>query len=72
MFELIIKLHRVLNELKDFIVAYSTAVNNKMIILYKDKLYKVTFEELDRNPNNDDIADVSEKIFMLVDQERRT
>lgn len=46
MLSIILKLHDILNECKNFIPGYSHKNSNKMIIKYQDKFYKVSFEEL--------------------------
>lgn len=44
--ELIIKIHTILNYMKDFITGYSSNSSNQMMIDYKGKRYMVTLEEL--------------------------
>lgn len=44
--ELIIKIHTVLNLIKDFVAGYSTMSCDQMMVDYKGKRYMLTFEEL--------------------------
>ena len=47
MFELIEQISRILNTCKNFIAAHSSNRHDLMVIKYKDKLYKVHFEEVE-------------------------
>lgn len=46
MSELIVRIHMILNLIKDFTAGCSGASNDQMMIDYKGKRYMVTFEEL--------------------------
>ena len=47
MFELIEQIGRILNTCKNFITVHSSNRHDLMVIKYKDKLYKVHFEEVE-------------------------
>lgn len=48
MFELIIKISRILNDMKDFIAGYGTkGCNDRMYVNYKGKHYMLKLVELD-------------------------
>lgn len=46
MFELITKLHNLLNAMKGFESGYSSENKKEMLIKHKNKVYKVSLEEL--------------------------
>lgn len=47
MFELIDRIHLILNTCKDFIAGYSCNKEDQMIIKYKDKFYKIYLKEVE-------------------------
>lgn len=50
---LISELHRILNYCKNFSAGISSACDNAMIVQFENRVYKVTFEELDKLNMND-------------------
>ena len=57
MFDLVVKIHQVLNLIKDFEVGYSTASDGKFLICYKGKRYYAKLEEIE-NPSEDVFDDL--------------
>ena len=64
--ELITKVHRVLNEVKDFEVGYSTKNidDGYMLIVYKGKRYAVKAVEI-TNPSEDIVKDVEQTQYYV-------
>lgn len=47
MFELIDRMHLILNTCKDFIAGYSSNKEDQMVVKYKDKFYKIYLKEVE-------------------------
>lgn len=76
MFELIEQVGRILNTCKNFITVHSSSRHDLMVIKYKDKFYKVHFEEVEApevtdklrrrySNSNDEIIQLSELLRYL-------
>ena len=71
MFELIEQIGRILTTCKNFITVHSSNRHDLMVIKYKDKLYKVHFEEVEAPQVTDKLrkqyVNSNDEIIQLVE-----
>lgn len=60
--ELIMKLYQVLSFMKDFTPGYTTACDNKMLLIHKDETYVVTLTKIE-NPSENPMDDMNKYLI---------